>query len=224
MNLLIVEDEQRLAQFLLKGLTAEGYRCDHASDGKTGLQLALAGDYDVIVLDRMLPQKDGLALLHELRQQGNSTRVLMLTALNETDDKILGLRAGADDYLGKPFDFDELVARLEALARRATTPTATVLQSGSIVLDADKHLAFLDGATLDLTSKEFDLLKFFLKHPNTALSRERILNKVWGTHEDPLTNVVDVYIRRLRLKLNDTDNSLLETVRGVGYRLIHRNS
>ncbi|HET8817252.1 MAG TPA: response regulator transcription factor [Pseudidiomarina sp.] len=222
MNVLIVEDEQRLAQFLLKGLTAEGYRCDHASDGRVGLQLAVAGDYDVIILDRMLPQKDGLAVLHELRQRGIVTRVLMLTALNETDDKILGLRAGADDYLGKPFDFDELVARIEALGRRTAPSVTQTLQCGAITLDADKHLAFLDDALLELTSKEFDLLKFFLKHPNTALSRERILNKVWGTHEDPLTNIVDVYIRRLRLKLNDVDNTLIETVRGVGYRLVHR--
>ncbi|RUO76746.1 response regulator transcription factor [Pseudidiomarina taiwanensis] len=222
MQILIIEDEKRLADFLQKGLSSEGYTCRLAYDGETGLEMALNGNDDVIILDRMLPRKDGLAVLHELRQQRPEVRVLMLTALAETDDKILGLRTGADDYLGKPFDFEELLARIDALGRRGSNGNSTSQQllAGNLCLDLQAYTAQVAEKPLELTQIEFELLRLFLQNPTHALSRERILNRVWGDSKDPLTNIVDVYIRRLRVKLEDAEATIkIDTVRGVGYRL-----
>lgn len=222
MQILIIEDEKRLADFLQKGLSSEGYTCRLAYDGETGLEMALNGNDDVIILDRMLPRKDGLAVLHELRQQRPEVRVLMLTALAETDDKILGLRTGADDYLGKPFDFEELLARIDALGRRGGNGNSTSQQllAGNLCLDLQAYTAQVAEKPLELTQIEFELLRLFLQNPTHALSRERILNRVWGDSKDPLTNIVDVYIRRLRVKLEDAEATIkIDTVRGVGYRL-----
>ena len=219
MNLLVIEDEERVAAFLSRGLRAEGHSCEIAADGQTGLELALAGGFDVIILDRMLPRRDGMAVLQGIKAKRPLQRVLMLTALNDIEDRVLGLRSGADDYLGKPFDFDELLARVEVLGRRDSPGVASsLLERHGLSLDQDGRHVSRDGEPLELTQLEFDLLHLFMREPGKALSRERILARVWGSAEDPLTNVVDVYIRRLRKKIDVSGSSLIQTVRGVGYR------
>jgi len=219
MRLLIVEDEARVAGFLVRGLQAEGHVCDVATDGDSGLELALRGDYDMVILDRMLPGRDGMEVLGELKSRRPQQRVLMLTALDAIEDRVAGLRRGADDYLGKPFDFEELLARVEAVGRRDgdTASNASVAAHG-IVLDEEAREVTLYGEPVTLTRLEFDLLRLFMQQPGKALSRERILSRVWGSSEDPMTNVVDVYVRRLRKKLAHSGESLIETLRGVGYR------
>ncbi|GAA0339895.1 response regulator transcription factor [Bowmanella denitrificans] len=222
MRILIVEDEQRVASFLLKGLQAEGYQCQWVSDGEQAIQPLTTQQIDLVILDRMLPQMDGLAVLREVRRISPNTAVLMLTALNDTEDKVMGLRMGADDYLGKPFDFDELLARIEALSRRGPMhqPATNQLTVGQLCLCSDSRRAFLSDQELELTQLEFDLLRLFMKSPGKVYSRERILNRVWSSTTDPLTNIVDVYIRRLRVKLEAQPCApRIETVRGVGYRL-----
>ncbi|WP_088329659.1 response regulator transcription factor [Lacimicrobium sp. SS2-24] len=221
MRILIVEDEKRVASFLSKGLLAEGHQCECAYDGEQAIEAFTTAHYDVIILDRMLPGIDGMAVLREIRKVSASSAVLMLTALNETEDKILGLRMGADDYLGKPFDFEELLARIEALARRtpAVSNSENELRVSELCLNTDTHKAYLSEQELELTRLEFELLRLFMNSPGKVLSRERILSRVWGSTEDPLTNVIDVYIRRLRVKLSPLPMDVIETVRGVGYRL-----
>ncbi|MEL6302703.1 MAG: response regulator transcription factor [Pseudomonadota bacterium] len=219
MKLLIVEDERRVADFIVRGLNAEGHACDVAHDGAQGLALAIEGAYDVIILDRMLPGMDGMAVLSTLRSQRSEARVLMLTALDAIEERVAGLRGGADDYLGKPFDFEELLARIEALSRRDQKSVAShAITLHGIELDTDARVVAVDGAPLELTRLEFDLLRLFMQEPGKALSRERILSRVWGSSEDPMTNVVDVYVRRLRTKIDRDEDSLIETLRGVGYK------
>ncbi len=218
MKILIVEDEERLASFLFRGLKAEGYFCDVATDGEKALQACLYGDYELVILDRMLPKKDGMYVLTKIKEKKPETKVLMLTALDDTEDRILGLRSGADDYLGKPFDFEELLARIEALSRRFAQHAEDLLKSGDVVMDVDQRLVWKNNIVVKLTQMEFDLLRYFLTNQGKVLSREKILSRVWSNSEDPMTNIVDVYIRRIRVKLND-DGSFIETVRGVGYRI-----
>ena len=218
MKILIVEDEERLASFLFRGLKAEGYFCDVASDGEKALQACLSGDYELVILDRMLPKKDGMYVLTKIKEKKPETKVLMLTALDDTEDRILGLRCGADDYLGKPFDFEELLARIEALSRRFSQHAEDLLKSGDVVMDVDQRLVWKNNIVVKMTQMEFDLLRYFLTNQGKVLSREKILSRVWSNSEDPMTNIVDVYIRRIRVKLND-DGSFIETVRGVGYRV-----
>ncbi|WP_290538026.1 response regulator transcription factor [Alcanivorax sp.] len=218
MKILIVEDEERLASFLFRGLKAEGYFCDVATDGEKALQTCLSGDYDLVILDRMLPKKDGMYVLTKIKEKKPETKVLMLTALDDTEDRILGLRSGADDYLGKPFDFEELLARIEALSRRFSQHAEDLLKSGDVVMDVDQRLVWKNNIVVKMTQMEFDLLRYFLTNQGKVLSREKILSRVWSNSEDPMTNIVDVYIRRIRVKLND-DGSFIETVRGVGYRI-----
>ncbi|KGD61667.1 OmpR family response regulator [Alcanivorax jadensis T9] len=218
MKILIVEDEERLASFLFRGLKAEGYFCDVATDGEKALQTCLSGDYDLVILDRMLPKKDGMYVLTKIKEKKPETKVLMLTALDDTEDRILGLRSGADDYLGKPFDFEELLARIEALSRRFSQHAEDLLKSGDVVMDVDQRLVWKNNIVVKMTQMEFDLLRYFLTNQGKVLSREKILSRVWSNSEDPMTNIVDVYIRRIRVKLND-DGSFIETVRGVGYRV-----
>ena len=218
MKILIVEDEERLASFLFRGLKAEGYFCDVASDGEKALQACLSGDYELVILDRMLPKKDGMYVLTKIKEKKPETKVLMLTALDDTEDRILGLRSGADDYLGKPFDFEELLARIEALSRRFSQHAEDLLKSGDVVMDVDQRLVWKNNIVVKMTQMEFDLLRYFLTNQDKVLSREKILSRVWSNSEDPMTNIVDVYIRRIRVKLND-DGSFIETVRGVGYRI-----
>lgn len=219
MRLLIVEDERRVVDFLVRGLQAEGFVCDVATDGDSGLRLALTENYDVVILDRMLPGRDGMEVLEELKAQRPQMRVLMLTALDEIEDRVSGLRRGADDYLGKPFDFEELLARIEALGRRDSgMGRGALLAAHGLILDEEAREVTRDGERIQLTRLEFELLRFFLLHSGKALSRERILSRVWGSSEDPMTNVVDVYVRRLRKKIDRGDDSLIETLRSVGYR------
>ena len=223
MGLLLVEDDARVADFLTRGLEAEGYAVAHAADGPQGLQRATAEPFDVLILDVMLPGFSGRELCQRLRAQGITTPVLMLTALDATEDKVEGLRGGADDYLTKPFDFDELLARIEALIRRGrgyeVKPDPRVVV-GDITLDREAMEVRKAGRPVELTGKEFQLLDLLMSAPGKVMSRTRILNKVWGYDSDPLTNVVDVYIRRIRAKLElDPETGPIRTVRGYGYKM-----
>ena len=222
MNILIVEDDARVADFLLRGLSAEGYRMQLARTGPEGLELARSSDLSLLLLDLMLPGLSGLELCQTLRAEGNHVPVLMLTALSNTEDKVSGLRLGADDYLTKPFAFEELLARIEALLRRGREQRvrATTLQVADLVLDRERMEVTRAGKLVQLTAKELAFLELLMAAPGRVYSRERILSNVWGTNEDPLTNIVDVYVRRLRTKIDDGHPvSLLKTVRGLGYRL-----
>jgi len=223
MNLLLVEDDERVRRFVVKGLETEGFRVSVAEDGPTGLEKALNGEHDVIVLDVMLPGMNGHEVCRQIRTARRNTPVLMLTALCSTEDKVEGLRGGADDYLTKPFDFDELIARLEALARRAGNAMQAApecITVGDVVIERDARRVRRGSTEIELTSKEYQLLDLLAGSPGKVLSRARILNKVWGYDTDPLTNVVDVYVRRLRAKLGwDLECGYIRTVRNYGYRL-----
>ncbi len=223
MTLLLVEDDARVADFLKRGLEAEGYSVSHAVDGPSGLARATSEAFDLLILDVMLPGFSGRELTQRLRAQGITTPILMLTAMDATEDKIDGLRGGADDYLTKPFDFDELLARIEALIRRGRGFEAKPdprLSVGDLLLDRESMEVRRDGRAVELTAKEFQLLELLMSSPGKVMSRTRILNKVWGYDTDPLTNVVDVYIRRIRAKLDlDSDEGLIRTVRGYGYKI-----
>jgi DNA-binding response OmpR family regulator len=222
MKLLLVEDEDRVADFVARGLKAEGWSVERVSDGETALGILADHAFDVVVLDLLLPGMSGLDVCRTMRARNNFAPVLMLTALDATDERVRGLDAGADDYLPKPFDFGELVARLTALHRRATSfkseAGAERIELAGLAFDLAGHTVTLDGVPVDLTAKERELLWFFLSQPSRVFSRERILNAVWGVNEDPLTNVVDVYVARLRRKLGDFGERF-RTVRGVGYQL-----
>jgi len=222
MNILVVEDDARVADFLLRGLGAEGYRVQLARTGPEGLALARNSELSLLLLDLMLPGLNGLELCQTLRAEGHQVPVLMLTALSNTQDKVSGLRLGADDYLTKPFAFEELLARIEALLRRGRElrPRATTLQVADLVLDRERMEVTRAGKPVALTAKELAFLELLMTAPGRVYSRERILSNVWGTNEDPLTNIVDVYVRRLRSKIDEGHPvALLKTVRGLGYRL-----
>ena len=222
MRILIVEDDSRVADFLNRGLRAEGYNTVHAKTGIEGLEAARTSDCDVMLLDVMLPGLNGIELCQTLRTEGNAMPILMLTAMATVDDRVAGLRCGADDYLAKPFAFEELLARIEALGRRAgqRSEITNTLSLGDLVFDREKMRVTRAGVGIKLTSKELALLELLLRHPGRLYSRERILSNVWGVHEDPLTNIVDVYVRRLRAKIDDDHaTALIQTVRGLGYKM-----
>lgn len=231
MHILIVEDDTRVADFLDRGLRAEGYRTQVARNGIDGLakarelsqQVREEGAVAVILLDAMLPGMGGLEVCQTLRATGVALPILMLTALGTLEDRVSGLRLGADDYLVKPFAFEELLARIEALMRRSrdvAPASAARLVVGDLVLDRDAMRASRGGQALTLTARELVLLELLMSAPGRLFSRERILSAVWGTYEDPLTNVVDVFIRRLRSKIDDGHaQPLIHTLRGLGYRL-----
>jgi DNA-binding response OmpR family regulator len=222
MNLLVVEDDPRVADFLARGLRAEGYLITVARTGPEGLKLGRSQPFDLILLDLMLPGLSGLEVCQELRARRVLTPILMLTALDTTEDKIKGLRLGADDYLTKPFDVDELLARIEALIRRnrGFTADSRQLVVGDLVFDRETLTVRRGEHLIELTAKELALLELLMSAPGKVFSRERILNRVWGYAEDPLTNVVDVYIRRLRGKIDDGHTlPLIKTLRGIGYKL-----
>ena len=225
MNILLVEDEQAVADFLRRGLKAEGWVVTHAGDGESALDLLASESFDVVVLDLMLPGIQGQDVCRKLRARRNYTPVLMLTALDAVDERIAGLELGADDYLAKPFDFEELVARIAALHRRERRYRPTdraqdgdTIDHSGLSFDPRALTVTLDDVPVDLTARERDLVSLFLANQGRVLSRERILNAVWGANEDPLTNVVDVYVGRLRRKLG-TWGAAIQTVRGVGYRI-----
>ena len=224
MNLLMVEDDVRIYEMLGRGLRAEGHTVRIVNDGETGLGEARSADWDAIILDLMLPKVDGLEVCRTLRMERNATPILMLTALDGTEDVVRGLRMGADDYLTKPFAFDELLARLETIQHRAGREGGAasdgLLQVADLAFDRDALVVTRAGGEVELTSLEYALLEFLMLEQGKVVSRARILQNVWGAHEDPLTNVVDVYIRRLRARIDDRDGArLITTVRGRGYRL-----
>jgi DNA-binding response OmpR family regulator len=222
MNLLVVEDDARVSGFLERGLRAAGYGVSLARSGPEGLAMARAGAPGLILLDLMLPGLSGIDLCQTLRAEGRHTPVLMLTAMSALDDRVAGLRLGADDYLTKPFAFEELLARIEALLRRGRQmqPIATSLCVADLVLDRESMVVTRGGEPLALTAKELAFLELLMSAPGRVFSRERILSNVWGVNEDPLTNVVDVYVKRLRGKIDEgRAMPLLKTVRGFGYRL-----
>ena len=220
MRVLVVEDEERLAGLLARGLREEGYTPDVAADGEEALWMARAGEYGVVVLDVMLPKVDGFEVCRRLRADGIWAPILMLTARDAVDDRITGLDAGADDYLAKPFSFDELLARLRALTRRAPVERPTVLEAGDLRLDPAARRTWRGSKELDLSAKELTLLELFLRRPGVVLSRDQLLEGAWDMAFESRSNVVDVSIRSLRQKIDrpfGTDS--IETVRGLGYRL-----
>jgi DNA-binding response OmpR family regulator len=220
MRILVVEDEKKVARFLEKGLREEGYSVDVALDGDDGLVKALVHEYDLLILDVMMPGRSGLEVVRELRARQRMTPVLMLTARDAEEDVVLGLDAGADDYLTKPFGFDELLARVRALLRRGGAARPDRLIYEDVEVDRVKHVALRAGERLDLTPKEFQLLEFFMLHPERVIRRTELLEKVWDLRFDPMSNVVDVHVGNLRRKLGGSaKDTLLHTVRGVGYIL-----
>ena len=222
MRVLIVEDDPQTAAYLRKGLQEDGHAVDHAGNGRDGLFLASTEPYDAIVLDRMLPGLDGLAVLRTLRGAGNATPVLLLTALGDVDHRVEGLRAGSDDYLTKPFAYAELSARLEGIARRVAGSAATPskLEVGDLALDLERRDASRGGRRIALQPREFRLLEYLVRHAGQVVTRTMLLEAVWDYHFDPQTNVIDVHVSRLRQKIDHGfDKPLLHTVRGVGYRL-----
>ncbi|HEX2125976.1 MAG TPA: response regulator transcription factor [Thermoleophilaceae bacterium] len=215
-RILIVEDEPRLASFLEKGLRSNGFVTTVAKDGTTGGIMARDDDFDLLVLDLGLPDKDGTEVLRELRAAGQRMPVIILTARDDVSDKVAGLEGGADDYVTKPFRFEELLARVRARLRDERTVERTVLRAGDIVLDLRTRRASTAGRTIDLTAREFTMLEVLIRHAGQVLSREQLLSHVWGYDYDPGSNIVDVYIGYLRRKLG---SGAIETVRGMGYRL-----
>ncbi|MHA6288287.1 response regulator transcription factor [Maricaulis sp. CAU 1757] len=221
MRILIVEDDREAASYIRKGLRESGHVADHASDGEEGLEMARAAEYDVLVVDRMMPRMDGLSMVEALRKDEDRTPVLILSALGEVDDRVEGLKAGGDDYLVKPYAFAELLARVEALARRRDPDAVrTKLVVGDLEMDLLARTVVRNGEDILLQPREFRLLEFLMKHSGQVVTRTMLLEKVWDYHFDPQTNVIDVHISRLRAKIDKPfPRALLHTVRGAGYRL-----
>jgi DNA-binding response OmpR family regulator len=220
MRILLIEDEPKLAGLIRRVLVAERHVVDLAPDGVAGLALAERSSHDVIVIDRGLPDVEGLTVLRLLRARGIRSPVLMLTALGSVEDRVAGLEAGADDYLPKPFAFAELIARIRALARRPAAGEEGHLTAGDLELDELRHVARVGDRTVDLSAREFALLGYFMRHPDQVLTRQQILDGVWGAEPDVYSNVVDLYIHYLRRKLAElAQDERLRTVRGVGYVL-----
>ncbi len=220
MRILVVEDEERIAGFIRRGLEEEGYAVDVASDGEDGLERAQTAEYDLIVLDLMLPKLNGLEVLRRLRAAGSAAPVLVLTARDAVEDKIKGLDTGADDYLTKPFSFDEFLARIRALLRRGTATHEAALRVGDLALDLVSRLATRKERSIELSAREFSLLEYFMRNPGAVISRTRIYHHVWDYSYDGLSNVVDVYVNYLRKKLEaGGEPRMIHTVRGHGYVL-----
>jgi DNA-binding response OmpR family regulator len=221
MRVLLIEDDLRLARIIARVLEQERFVVDLAADGDTGLDLALTGAYDILIVDRMLPGKDGVAVIKALRAERVATPALMLTARSELPERVEGLDAGADDYLGKPFAFEELLARLRALARRAERPLVPkVVTIGDVTLDLSAHLVRRDGQPVELSPREYALLETLVRNRGRVLTRDQLLERVWGYDADPQGNVVDLYVHYLRRKLDSGKSdreSLIRTVRGAGY-------
>ncbi len=223
MKVLLIEDERKIADFVTAGFREQGFVVEHCADGNLGYEAARRGGYDVILLDIMLPGRDGLSILKALRRAGDATPVLLLTARNELDDRVEGLNLGADDYLAKPFFFEELLARVQALLRRVSGERQNFLVVGELRLDRIAREVTWCSKAVDLTSREFNLIEYLMRSPGRVLTRTQILEHVWGYDFDPSTNVVDVCIQRIRKKLASLEGeaaaeSPIESVRGVGYR------
>jgi two-component system OmpR family response regulator len=216
MRLLLVEDDAKLAAAVCRGLRGEGYAVDHAADGETALADAHVWDYDAVVLDLMLPRRDGFEVCRTLRQRGDGVPILMLTARGNVDDRIRGLDAGADDYLAKPFDFDELLARLRALIRRGPSVRSPQLAIGELLVDPARHAVTCAGEPVELTAREFSVLEYLARRPGELVTRTELLDHVWDANYAGSTNVVDVYVGYVRRKLG---RPLIRTVRGAGFIL-----
>jgi two-component system OmpR family response regulator len=222
LQILVIEDDHEAANYLAKGLSELGHRADKADDGEAGLQMALDRDYDILIVDRMLPKRDGLAVIEELRKSGNHTPVLILSALGQVDDRVTGLKAGGDDYLPKPYAFTELQARVEALARRpkSASQVETTYTVGDLTLDRMAHSCRRGDMEIPLQPREFRLLEYLMQHAGQVVTRTMLLENVWEYHFDPQTNVIDVHISRLRGKIDKGfDMPLLHTIRGAGYTI-----
>ena len=222
MRVLVIEDDSQVADYLVKGLKEQGHNVDHAADGKNGLFLATSEDYDAMIIDRMLPELDGLAIVKAVRAAGKSTPMLILSALGDVDARVEGLRAGGDDYLTKPFAFSELLARLDALQRRArqAPATETTLRVADLELDQLTRSVRRGGKVIALQPREYRLLEYLMSNAGRVVTRTMLLEQVWDYHFDPQTNVIDVHISRLRSKIDkDFDAPLLHTVRGAGYMI-----
>ncbi len=221
MRILVVEDDREAASWLVKGLGESGHVADLAADGEQGLALALEGVHDVAVIDRMLPKLDGLSIIRKMREEGVKTPVLVLSALTDVDERVKGLRAGGDDYLGKPYAFSELLARIEGLKRRAgEEPLQTRLKAGGIEIDLLTRSVTRDGKPILLQPREFKLLEYLVRNAGHIVTRTMLLENVWDYHFDPQTNVIDVHVSRLRSKIDKGfDEPVLQTVRGAGYMI-----
>jgi two-component system OmpR family response regulator len=221
MRILVIEDEAEVAAYLSKGLREHGYTVEQASDGKDGLFLALYEEFDAMIIDRMLPNVDGLSIIRSVRQANIATPVLILSALGQVDDRVAGLREGSDDYLVKPFSFSELIARLEALLRRPTpSGSQTRLVVGDLEMDLLGRTVHRGQDTIELKPREFSLLEYLMRHAGQVVTRTMLLEHVWDYHFDPQTNVIDVHISRLRQKIDrGYEQEMLQTVRGAGYTL-----
>ncbi len=219
MRILIIEDDREAASYLVKAFREAGHVADHAADGEDGLAMASDGPYDVLIVDRMLPKKDGLSVIADLRAAGRDTPVLILSALGQVDDRVKGLRAGGDDYLPKPYSFSELLARIEVLSRRRTTGAPeTVYRVGDLELDRLSHRVSRGAEEIILQPREFRLLEFLMKNAGQVVTRTMLLEHVWDYHFDPQTNVIDVHVSRLRAKIDKGfDKPLIHTIRGAGY-------
>jgi two-component system copper resistance phosphate regulon response regulator CusR len=219
MKLLLVEDNQKLASYIKKGLENQSYAVDCVYDGNSAEKQALYGDYDLIILDIYLPKKDGLAVCKSLRENNVNTPVIMLTAKGEIEDKIFGLDNGADDYLAKPFDFNELLARIRALLRRPKEKDVEILTAQNIFIDGSKHIVKKREEIITPTLKEYSVLEYLVRNKGIVISREQILDHCWDRSYESFSNIVDVYVRRLRKKLNSTNyEKYIQTIRGVGYK------
>lgn len=221
MRILIIEDDDRIADFLNRALTAEGHHCTRIATGEEAVSIVKNGDFEFILLDLMLPGTSGLGVCQELRMRKINTPIIMLTALDSIEDIVHGLKMGADDYMTKPFDIDELVVRIETVYRRLGEKNQddVLLTLGDVTMNTDSKIVTVDGQHVSLTAKELSILELLMSNPEKLFSRERILTNVWGTNIDPLTNVVDVYIGRLRKKLGKDKSPFIETIRGMGYRI-----
>ncbi|MCF8504235.1 MAG: response regulator transcription factor [Caulobacter sp.] len=221
MRILIIEDDIEAAEAMSRGLSEASYDCVHAADGAAGLAEAQKGGFDVLIVDRMMPKMNGVEVVSTLRREGDATPVLFLSALGEVGDRVDGLKAGADDYLVKPYAFPELIARVEALSRRRETgAVATTLKVGDLEMNLIARTVHRGSTEIDLQPREFQLLEFMMRHAGQSVTRTMLLEKVWEYHFDPQTNVIDVHISRLRSKIDKGfDRQMLQTVRGAGYRL-----
>lgn len=220
MKILLVEDDDKIRSFIIKGLKEQGFTVDACGDGDAGFSLASTNPYNVILLDIMLPGRDGLSILKNLRERQNNVPVIMLTARTNLNERLEGLNLGADDYLCKPFFIEELIARIHAVSRRSSGDAVNILQFRNLTANLISREVRVDQTVIDLTAREFNLLTLLLRSPQRVYTRTQILEHIWGYDFDPQTNVVDVYIRRLRNKLSEVSSSqMIETVRGVGYRM-----